>query len=72
MLTPICVEVEVQIPTNLATAQEEHNAKSDQPVEIPEQSIVDLIQPIGESSIMLIYDNEDFPLHGEEKISARE
>lgn len=41
--TPICVEMEV---TNLAIAQKEHNAKSDQQVDITEQSIVDLIQPI--------------------------
>lgn len=62
--------IELQVPTNVVTMlgqQEEHIAEPKQGIEIPETWVVGLIQPIRESDVLLISENEDSSLLGEEK-----
>lgn len=69
-IPPKLMLIELQVPTNVATTlgQQEHIAEPKQGIEIPETWVVDLIQPIRESDILLISENEDSSLLGEEKI----
>lgn len=70
-IPPKLMHFELLVPTNVATMlgqQEEHITEPKQGIEIPETCVVDLIQPIRESDILLISENEDSSLLGEEKI----
>ena len=70
-IPPKLMLIELQVPTNVATTlgqQEELIAEPKQGIEIPETWVVDLIQPMRESDILLISENQDSSLLGEEKI----
>jgi hypothetical protein len=66
----LSVEREVQVPTNVASTfmQEEHTIELKQQGEISKPCVVDLIQPVEESDMLLTSEKEDFPLLDEEKV----